>query len=442
MVKLWKSLWLITRLTFITLVVLILLQRSVMETGDKTEQVRAFTREIEFNYIDWTVNAAQIKLGQISLGAAGYLPPDSKRQIVLDYLDIVEQIYRQEWYLDEYYADPDIVDPEAASQLVREELDRLYTQRSHIAPLAESILQNQLSATAAVLGLTLGGQPIPPLLYHITPLPHALIVSPRDTIRQDADISISPNITTDQRAALEEQVDQALDVSSLVVNIGGMGIYPTMVMQTTNINWMAEVISHEWTHNFLTLRPLGANYYSSPELRVINETTANIVGKAVGAALIENYYPEFAPPPPSDEGEDGEDGEDKETTPEPPAFDFRTEMHATRLTVDEMLTEGEIEAAEAYMESRRQFFWENGYHIRKLNQAYFAFHGAYADQPDGADGEGGAGGASGAAGEVEAPIGAAVCQLRAQSPSLAAFLNRISWIWSYQQLQTLVESSR
>ena len=33
------------------------------------------------------------------------------------------------------------------------------------------------------------------------------------------------------------------------------------------------------------------------------------------------------------------------------------------------------------MEARRRIFWENGYKIRKLNQAYFAFYGAYADKP-------------------------------------------------------------
>ncbi len=50
---------------------------------------------------------------------------------------------------------------------------------------------------------------------------------------------------------------------------------------------------------------------------------------------------------------------------------------------DELLAAGKIEEAEAYMEARRQVFWDNGYAIRKLNQAYFAFYGAYADVPGG-----------------------------------------------------------
>jgi len=96
-------------------------------------------------------------------------------------------------------------------------------------------------------------------------------------------------------------------------------------------------------------------------------------------------------------------------------------MNTTRVTVDRLLSEGKIEAAENYMEERRRLFWDNGFLIRKLNQAYFAFYGAYADE---------AGGAAG-----EDPVGAAVRTLRAQSPSLASFLNRISWMWSFDQLQ-------
>ena len=48
-------------------------------------------------------------------------------------------------------------------------------------------------------------------------------------------------------------------------------------------------------------------------------------------------------------------------------------MHLTRLEVDRLLAEGKINEAESYMESRRIFFWENGYLIRRLNQAILLF---------------------------------------------------------------------
>ncbi len=43
--------------------------------------------------------------------------------------------------------------------------------------------------------------------------------------------------------------------------------------------------------------------------------------------------------------------------------------------------QAKIVEAENYMEERRQFINSHGYGIRKLNQAFFAFYGAYADQP-------------------------------------------------------------
>ncbi len=415
-------------LTIVMLLAVLLLQRSDIEPGDLTQRVRAFTREIEFDFAGWGRDALLLKARQVALGAVDYLPAETQKQIVLDYLTLIGRIFQAEGVLYEIYADPAIDDPESASKQTRQELDSLYDQRDHMAPLAEAILQNQLTAVASDLGLTLGGQSLPPVLYHATPLPLALIISPRDTIRQETDISLVPDLTVADRDGLEKQVDETLDVSSLVVNIGGVGMYPTMVMQTTNINWLAEVVAHEWIHNVLTLRPLGASYLSSPELRIMNETAASIAGKEIGAALIERFYPEFAPPPPPPPLEEQEVPTEPTPPPDPPAFDFRAEMHATRVIVDKMLAAGLIEEAEAYLEARRQVFWENGYHIRKLNQAYFAFYGAYADAP---------GGASGA----EDPVGPAVRALRAQSASLADFINRISWMWNFEQLQATVSNS-
>lgn len=96
-------------------------------------------------------------------------------------------------------------------------------------------------------------------------------------------------------------------------------------------------------------------------------------------------------------------------------------MNETRVTADALLAEGKIDEAEAYMESRRLVFLQNGYLIRKLNQAYFSFHGAYADAPGGAAGED--------------PVGPAVRDLRAQSDSLVDFVNTISWMTNFQQLK-------
>ena len=409
---------------------------------DEIEKVRTYTRQIEFNYLSWMGNAALIKLRAASIGVPYTLARETQKQIVNEYIRITQSILDREYLLELIYADALIKDKVLASEAVRGELSELYARQKELAPLSESILQDQVSQILAEFGLATIGQPVPNVLYHSTPLPYALIVSPRDHIEQIANVSVNTDITIDEQAALETRVDKGLNSSSLVVPIGGVGVYPTMVMRTTNLPWLLNTISHEWTHNYLTLRPLGILYGETPELRTMNETTASIAGSEIGELVIERFYPELkAASRPSTTLRMPSTAFRPSTLlrtslvsaplshPEPgdflrPPFDFREQMHETRITVDALLAEGKIEEAEAYMEERRLIFLQNGYLLRKINQAYFAFYGAYADSPGGAAGED--------------PVGPAVRALREQSDSLADFINTIGWMTSFEQLREAV----
>jgi hypothetical protein len=407
------------------LVSVLLLGGSSLAPTDATERIRVYTRSIEFNFVTWMWNAFEVKIAQGALNSADYLDAAAQKSLVLGYLDLVSRADQLIYEINLLYADPQVEDPESQSAEQRDQLAEINRQMGEKAPLVEAILQRQLSLVVAQQNLTLGGQPVPPVLYHATDLPLALIVSPRTTIRQDQDISLNAGMTAADKDILETQVESAQDVSALVVEVGGIGVYPTMVDNSSNLNWLVEVVAHEWTHNFLTLRPLGVNYDTSPELRNINETTASLVGRELGLEVLKRFYPEKVPVPTVEESKP-----EPETPVEKPDFSFRVEMRETRVTVDRLLAEGRIVDAENYMEMRRQLFLMEGYLIRRLNQAYFAFYGAYNDVSPGGD-------ASGEAGKD--PVGPAVAALRQQSRSLAAFLNRISWMTSLEQLQKAVD---
>jgi hypothetical protein len=177
-------------------------------------------------------------------------------------------------------------------------------------------------------------------------------------------------------------------------------------MDQAPLSWVLSTVAHEWIHNYLTLFPLGINYNTSPQLTIINETVADIAGDELGAAALATFYPELVREFP------GKDqpapGRAAAHAPEP--FDFRKEMRHTREVVDLFLQLGRVTDAEEYMQIRRQLFEENGYHIRKLNQAYFAFHGAYG---------------TGAA--ATSPIGPKLQRLRELSPDLRSFLATVRW---------------
>ena len=401
----------------VILFIMILGGSSQILSSNPQNAARRFTRQDEFDFVTWTMDAIGIKLGQAALGSPFYFTPDSSHQIVVEYMRLIENILKDEDQLNQIYADPSVSNPLEASASLRDSLNQLYARQSFVGPMAESVLQGQISATLTEMGLTNGGQPFPPVLFHLTPLPYDLIISPRNKIEESAAVSLVPVLTVDKQSNLEDKVANTLDVSSLVVPIGGIGTYPTMIERTTAMDWLSSTIAHEWTHNWLTWHPLGINYDTTPELRTMNETTANIVGNEVGKAMLQHYYPELV-------AEFNTDLISLPLQPSKAEFNFNAEMHATRVHVDDLLAQGKITEAESYMDQRRLVFWNNGYQIRKLNQAYFAFYGAYADVPGGAAGED--------------PVGPAVRALRARSKSLSDFLKTIAAMSSFNQLQAAV----
>src|SRR5215213_2853686 len=404
----------------------------IAATGDAprltgtSDRVRSFTREIEFDYPNWVWDAAWIKVEQASIGTPYLFDRGTNKAIVIAYLRTTRSLMQAEYQIEQIFGDPAITDKETQSAALRAQRDQLIDRQTSLAPLAEATIQSQITDAVAELGLTTIGQPIPPVLYHTSSAPLALIVSERNVIQQIANISVLPTLTLDEQIKLENEISNSLDVSTLVVPIGGVGVYPTMVTETTDLRWMLETIAHEWTHNYLNLRPLGLNYSTTSELSTMNETTASIAGSEVGTYVVQKHYPELLGSLPTS----GPVSFNEAILPssrldDPPPFDFRAEMHETRVTADQLLAEGKIEEAETYMEQRRQIFWDNGYLLRKLNRAYFAFHGAYADVPGGAAGED--------------PVGPAVRTLREQSDSLADFINTISWMTSFGQLQQAIQ---
>lgn len=419
----WKLLRKVGKNIFWGLVIILITSNSGVPSGNFAEIVRVNTRWIEFDYVSWTLETLWRKASQMTLGTQRYLSEAQQTKIAANYFDLINEQQQLRNTINQIYTDPANQDPHEKAQPYLNRQLQVKESLKHVGYLYEAVLQQQVSFVAANQHLGFLDQPLPPVQYHTTSMPYALIVSPRNVIRQDADISLLPDLTLDQIDVLEKTVEEKLNVSALVVEIGGVGVYPTMVMETNSLTWLAEVVAHEWTHNFLTLRPLGLLYEQTPELRIINETTASLAGKEMGNDTIETFYPALAPK--SVKEVKTTEIEPPRIEPEPPEFDFRAEMHETRVKVDQMLVNGEIEAAEAYMEQRRLVFLENGYRIRRLNQAYFAFHGAYADQPGGAAGED--------------PVGKAVRLFRSQSKSLDQFLKRIAWVTSYEQLLNWVQ---
>lgn len=430
-----KRSWMFAKLAAFLVIVGLLITREYQPPGAFGPAVDRLTAGEAFDFAGWEAKTLAIKGAQAIVPVEDYIQDAESKSIVLDYMELVRRIEDLQNQIDDIYADPKIADPAAASAQLRQELAQLRAKQSDQQTTVEAIVEEQISTVLAEQGFAIGGQVIPPLQFRLSPLPQMLITSPRDEIYQKDAFPLVAGLTTDRAEELEAQVERRFgDVSALVEPIGGLGIYPAMMLETTSLEWMLHAAAHEWSHNWLELRPLGMNYEESPETRTMNETTAVLVEKEIGTLALSRSYPELAPPPVPAPTPGPRPTPAPTPTRDPNAFDFRAEMRLTRVEVDRLLAEARaaeksgdkatadarIQAAEDYMRERRKVFVDHGYLIRKLNQAYFAFHGAYADEP-------------GAAGED--PVGPAVKRLRDRSPSLLAFLETIAPMTSFDELK-------
>jgi hypothetical protein len=261
------------------------------------------------------------------------------------------------------------------------------------------------------------GVSFPPIAFELAEPPHLLVISPINQIDRIRDVLLLQNLTTDQMTQIENQVETA-GYSALVVELGGLGVtYPTFVNSDESLHSVLDAATEEWVHQYLAFKPLGFQYVldllgisRSQDIITINESLAGIVSSEIGQQVYVKYYASYFPTtinPPS-------------TTSSATAFDFNAAMRQIRQNVDADLAAGRIDQAEQYMDEQRDYLQTQGCYIRKLNQAYFAFYGTYADTPAYTD-----------------PIGKAIQDIRNQRISLKDFLNKMDHITSVSQLNKL-----
>jgi hypothetical protein len=314
-------------------------------------------------------------------------------------------------------------------QARQEELAKLQATKSALSPDVEWILGQQVRAAFNQEGIFNPADryvrlsvPFPPLNFRLARPPSVLIVSPRERIESIREVMLLPQVDLEAAEAMEEQTD-ALGVTSLVVELGGFGAtYPTFVADDAPLRWTIATVAEEWLHQYLAFTPLGFMYLLDSlgirrdyEVATMNETVAGMVTDEIADRVYRTHYapnelPSQAPATPPSEP----------TTPA--QFDFNREMRQIRLSVDDLLAKGQVEEAEQFMEEWREYLASHGYYIRKLNQAYFAFYGTYADEPTSVS-----------------PIGVELRELRSQSSSVRDFLNRAARMTGRRDLQASVQ---
>lgn len=359
----------------------------------------------------WDYEARAILQRLPSIGWAKGPVGEDMLQEVRGHFTLVAEIDRLNGAIQEAIARGEIAEEITALEEEREARER---ERQRSEDLVEDIIRRQIEETLVEEGIAfdlplLGLQVFPPVEFEFQGSPLLLVISRRERIETLDRISLVPTLRMAEVEELERRTD-GLRVSSLVAPTGGMGSYPPIIPETSPLPSVIGGVIHEWVHNYLYFYPLGQHYSDSQELITMNETVASLVEEELSLLLEKRYYPEIY-------AQRVEASREAEERVEPGKFDFNAFMRETRLKVDKLLAAGKVEEAEAYMEERRKELVERGHHIRKLNQAYFAFYGSYATAPSSVS-----------------PIGGQMKELRKRSPSLAHFLRIVARMKSYQDL--------
>jgi len=376
---------------------------------DFNRQLMSITRPYQFSIVKWEISALgegikktfcerQEKAGGDVSEVTGYFFNEEKIKRLTSEIEAIKSGNKQ----------GDLASLET-------DLNELQQQNTAAVDTVERVLETQIRESLSQQGIF---HPIdkyvgakvgfPPVNFKLGRLPHLLVISPRDRIESVKEVTLLPDMAVEDMEYVEDKVDE-LGVSSLVVELGGFSTYPSLVTDKGDLRFTLNAATEEWLHIYLGFKPLGFRYLldrigvrRNYEIATMNETLVGIVSKEIGAIVYGIHYAR------------NETGDAKQ---EELGFDFNQEMREIRRAVDNYLDRGEIEQAEEFMEQKRQYLATRGYHIRKLNQAYFAFHGAYADSPTSIS-----------------PIGVEMKKLREQSVSLKDFLEAVATMTSRQDL--------
>ncbi len=371
------------------------------------------TSPYEFRLVQWELANLPDKWWHQLAGALPWASRDDPEpeQLLREFTALSQELRLAEVDLERLVATGNRPEAQAETQ---ERINGLRRQLDAASPRAQAVLESAIDSILKREGLRSPlGAVFPPVDLVFTGAPLVLVVSPRDRIERQHSALLDTRMKVAEMESLEAQLLREQDVAALVLRAGGVASYPSMVNASGDLSNVVTTAAHEWLHQYWIFRPLGMNYFDNTTMTTLNETAADVAGDELGSMVYEAITGE---PTAVTRHQEHEATHDHAET-----FNFFPEMRETRLRVDQLLEAEQIEEAEAHMEERRQVFVENGYLLRKLNQAYFAFHGSYGTSP-----------------ASVSPIQEQVAQVRAHASSVGEFVRTMSQFGTYEDFEEYV----
>ena len=365
----------------------------------------------------WEVSNLPAKWVNIAHGFARgrRLDRAQRLEVVDEYMEATRLAWRQERRLEGIQASVGGASAGGGGreriEAARDHLREHTASRDSLRPLAEEIVEAELDAVLIDAGLgSRFGLLFPPVDLSFEEPPTVLNMSPRDHIKVVGQVFMAPDVPPLERDRIEREILDRYDLSAFVDNLAGLSTYPTIVSDQATLRSVLRTAVHEWLHVYFLFKPLGWHYWVSPEMSSLNETVAELAGNELGDAVFVRMGGDLTVA-------------QSRYLPRHEVYPFFTqEMRETRRTVDELLEQDRVEEAEEYMKQRWWRLRLGGWRLRKLNQAYLAFRGRYAEGPSSVS-----------------PIGPQVRALRAAHPDVASFIKTVERVSSHREFLDLLE---
>ena len=293
-------------------------------------------------------------------------------------------------------------------------LNELLGRERGLRAEAEEAVEAEIAAVFDEIGLgSRFGAVWPPVDIRFGDLPALLVISPRGEINMVGAVFLDPEIEPFERDAIERRVFDEVDYAAYVDDIAGLATFPNMVSDRHTTRTVIRTAAHEWLHSYWFFHPFGRNYFASAEMTTLNETAATLAGNEVGDMAFKRMGGDLS---------ENARRYESEAKANP---DFTAFMRETRIETERLLEDGKIEEAEEYMRKRQWDLRLRGYYIRKLNQAYFAFRGRYADS----------------AASVS-PVGDQMRELRSYAGDVGEFIRLVSKVSAPAEFEALLAEIR
>jgi peptidoglycan/xylan/chitin deacetylase (PgdA/CDA1 family) len=429
--------WLVTfpngrwrRRVVVGLLLVTLMLSWLVPDGDRRSDSAVTSASLKYSYglVSWELENVFDKWGHRVWTSFPWTPTseDDRRQALDRYVDLVGELRDAK---DELHDATSASDPDKrVVSLAQDAVGRLISERNGLRDGLEEYLEQIIARTVQSDEVGLAGRFVwPPVDFRIDSPPKLLVTSPRDEIVRAQDVLIDPDISIGEMSRIEAELADSDDISALIIQTGGLASYPNVV-PAADLKRLVEVGAHEWLHAYLVFQPLGRAYFGGGDIRSMNETLADIFGREVGLLVYsevtgEPYVAPTRPDTARNTDPDEEDDADSSAAEieDPEDFNFNRFMGATRKHTDELLADGLIDEAESYMEGSRVELLDHGYVIRKVNQAYFAFHGTYAESPS-----------------STSPVARYLWDLREQVDSVGELVKLLSPLGTYEDFEGLL----